>query len=94
LLVSRSSSTPVAAWAWPTWVVSRRHVLEAVFGLLESPSPSRRIFIGSHSLPPLWFVVSVLRLKKLNVTGITGCPLLISLDCTLAVLYVTDIDYW
>jgi hypothetical protein len=27
-------------------------VLEAVFILLESPSPSRRIFIGSHSLPP------------------------------------------
>jgi hypothetical protein len=28
-------------------------VLEAVFVLLESPSPPRRIFIGSHSLPPL-----------------------------------------
>jgi hypothetical protein len=28
-------------------------VLEAVFVLLEFPSPSRRIFIGSHSLPPL-----------------------------------------
>jgi hypothetical protein len=27
-------------------------VLEAVFVLLESLSPSRRIFIGSHSLPP------------------------------------------
>jgi hypothetical protein len=27
--------------------------LEAVFVLLEFPSPSRRIFIGSHSLPPL-----------------------------------------
>jgi hypothetical protein len=36
-------------------------VLEAVFVLLESPSPSRRIFIGSHSLPPLWFAVSVLQ---------------------------------
>jgi hypothetical protein len=33
--------------------------LEAVFVLLESLSPSRRIFIGSHSLPPLWFAVSV-----------------------------------
>jgi hypothetical protein len=49
---SRSSSTSVAAWTWPTWVVGRRHVLEAVFVLLESLSPSRRIFIGSHSLPP------------------------------------------
>jgi hypothetical protein len=27
-------------------------VLEAVFILLEFPSPSRRIFIGSHLLPP------------------------------------------
>jgi hypothetical protein len=27
-------------------------VLEAVLILLEPPSPSRRIFIGSHSLPP------------------------------------------
>jgi hypothetical protein len=35
VLIPRSSGTPVATWAWPTWVVSRR-----------------RIFIGSHSLPP------------------------------------------
>jgi hypothetical protein len=52
VLVPRSSGTPVAMWAWPTWVVSRRLMLEAVFILLEFPSPSRRIFIGSHSLPP------------------------------------------
>jgi hypothetical protein len=32
--------------------VSRRRVLEAKFVLLEFSSPSRRIFIGSHSLPP------------------------------------------
>jgi hypothetical protein len=35
--------------------------LEAVFIMMEFPSPSRRIFIGSHSLPPLWFAVSVLQ---------------------------------
>jgi hypothetical protein len=52
VLVPRSSGTPVATWAWPTWVVSQRRVLEAVFILLEFPSPLRRIFIGSHSLPP------------------------------------------
>jgi hypothetical protein len=52
VLVPRSSGTPVATWAWPTWVGSRRRVLEAVFVLLEFSSPSRRIFIGSHSLPP------------------------------------------
>jgi hypothetical protein len=63
VLVPRSSGTPVATWAWPTWVVSRRRVLEAVF-VLESPSPSRRIFIGSHSLPPLWFAVSVLQSQQ------------------------------
>jgi hypothetical protein len=31
VLVPRSSGIPVAMWAWPTWVVSRRRVLEAVF---------------------------------------------------------------
>jgi hypothetical protein len=31
-----------------------------MFILLEFPSTTRRIFIGSHSLPPLWFAVSVL----------------------------------
>jgi hypothetical protein len=37
-------------------------VLEAEFILLEPLSFSRRIFIGSHSLPPpLWFAVSVLQ---------------------------------
>jgi hypothetical protein len=60
VLVPRSSGTPVATWTWPTWVVSRRRVLDALFILLEFLSPSRRIFIGSHSLPPLWFAVSVL----------------------------------
>jgi hypothetical protein len=52
VLVPRSSGTTVATWAWPTWVVSRRRVLEAVFVLFEFPPPSRRIFFGSHSLPP------------------------------------------
>jgi hypothetical protein len=50
-LVPRSSNTLVATWAWATWIVSRRRVLEALFILLEPTSPSRRIFIGSHSLP-------------------------------------------
>jgi hypothetical protein len=34
-----------------------------MFILLEFPSPSRRIFIGSHSLPPLWFAISVLQIE-------------------------------
>jgi hypothetical protein len=61
VLVPRSSGTPVATWAWRTWVVSRRRVLEAVFILLEFPSPSRRIFIGPMHSPPLWFAVLVLQ---------------------------------
>jgi hypothetical protein len=64
VLFPRSSRTPVSTRAWPTWVVSRRRVLEAVFSLLEFPSPSRRIFISSHSLPPLWFAVSVLQVAS------------------------------
>jgi hypothetical protein len=35
--------------------------LDAVFILLESSSPSRRIFIGSHSLPALQLAVPVLQ---------------------------------
>jgi hypothetical protein len=50
-LVPRSSSTPVVAWAWPTWVVSWRRVLEAVFILLEPSSPLRRIVIGPIHSP-------------------------------------------
>jgi hypothetical protein len=72
VLVPRSSATPVATWAWPTWVVSRRRVLEAAFILLEFPSPSRRIFIGSHSLPPLWFAVSVLHRVACTVPTTSG----------------------
>jgi hypothetical protein len=38
-------------------------VLEAVFVLLEPPSPSRRILSAPfHSPPPLWFAVSVLQI--------------------------------
>jgi hypothetical protein len=49
------------------WVVSRRRVLETVFVLLESSSPWRSIFIGSHSLPPLWFAVLVLQVVSESV---------------------------
>jgi hypothetical protein len=74
VLVPRFSSTPVATWTWPIWVVSRRRVLEVVFVLLESSSPSRRIFIGSHSLPPLWFVVSVLQVADAIPWGCASGP--------------------
>jgi hypothetical protein len=60
----------MAAWSWTTWVVSQSRVLEVVFILLESPSPLRRIFIGPHSLPPLWFAVSVLQVVSELVTGL------------------------
>jgi hypothetical protein len=77
VLVPRSSGTPVATWDWPTWVVSRRRVLEAAFILLEFSSPSRRIFIGSHSLPPLWFDVSVLQFTSKSAEKVQSshlCP--------------------
>jgi hypothetical protein len=50
-------------------------VLEVVFILLESLSPSRRIFIGSHSLPPLWFAVSVLHRASDVARGTTATGL-------------------
>jgi hypothetical protein len=45
----------VATRSWPTLVVELETCLVVVFILLEFPSPSRRIFIDSHLLPPLWF---------------------------------------
>jgi hypothetical protein len=54
----RTSSTPVATWCWQTEGRSAERVILGVrpseFILSEFQSPSRRIFIGSHSLPPLW----------------------------------------
>jgi hypothetical protein len=57
VFVPRASSTPVATWFWQTEGKSVERVILGVrpseFTLLEFQSPSRRIFIGSHSLPPL-----------------------------------------
>jgi hypothetical protein len=56
VLVPRTSSTPVATWFWKTEGRSAEHVTLGVrpseFVLSEFQSPSRIIFIGSHSLPP------------------------------------------
>jgi hypothetical protein len=58
VFVPRTSSTPVAMWFWQTEGKSAECVIlgarPSEFILLESQSPSRRIFIGSHLLPPLW----------------------------------------
>jgi hypothetical protein len=58
VFVPRTSSTPVATWFWQTEGRHAKRVIQGVrpseFILLECSSPSRRIFIGSHSLPPLW----------------------------------------
>jgi hypothetical protein len=35
VLVPRTSSTPVATWSWPTWVVESETCLVTVFILLE-----------------------------------------------------------
>jgi hypothetical protein len=56
VFVPRTSSTLVATWFWQTEGRSAERVILEVrpseFVLLEFQSPSRRIFIGSHSLPP------------------------------------------
>jgi hypothetical protein len=58
VFVPRTDSTPVATWFWQTEGRSAECVILGVrpseFILSEFQSPSRRIFIGSHSLPPLW----------------------------------------
>jgi hypothetical protein len=58
VFVPRTSSTLVATWFWQTEGRSVERVILGVrlseFILLEFQSPSRRIFISSHSLPPLW----------------------------------------
>jgi hypothetical protein len=55
VFVPRTSSTPVATWFWQTEGRSADRVILGVrpseFILSEFQSPSRRIFIGSHSLP-------------------------------------------
>jgi hypothetical protein len=56
--VPRTSSTRVATWFWQTDGRSAERVIlrvgpsEFIFSGFQSPS--RKIFIGSHSLPPLW----------------------------------------
>jgi hypothetical protein len=54
----RTSNTLVATWFRQTEGRSAERVIFRVrmieFILLEFQSPSRRISIGSHSLPPLW----------------------------------------
>jgi hypothetical protein len=58
VFVPRTSSTPVATWFWQTEGRSAELVISGVrpseFILSEFQYPSRRIFIGSHSLLPLW----------------------------------------
>jgi hypothetical protein len=58
MFVPMTSSTPMATWFWQTEVRSAERVILVVrpseFILLEFQSPLRRIFISSHSLPPLW----------------------------------------
>jgi hypothetical protein len=56
VFVPSTSSTPVASWFWQTEGRSAERVILGVrpseFILSEFQSPSTRIFIGSHSLPP------------------------------------------
>jgi hypothetical protein len=53
VFIPRTSSTSVATWFWQRKVECGAcdFGCPAEFVLLELRSPSRRIFIGSHSLP-------------------------------------------
>jgi hypothetical protein len=66
VFVPRTSCTPVATWFWQTEGRSAERVILGVrlseFILSEFLSPSRRIFISSHSLPPSLVAYSVLHL--------------------------------
>jgi hypothetical protein len=53
VLVPRTSSNPVATWSWSTLVVELETCVGSRVHLVGPLSPSRRIFISSHSLPPL-----------------------------------------
>jgi hypothetical protein len=57
-----------------------------VFILLEFPSPSRRIFIGSHSLPPS--LVRRIGPSRWNVHHTRSSPLGVPLDDPLPILVV------
>jgi hypothetical protein len=63
LLVPRSSSTSVAVRTWPTWVVSRRRVLEAVVVLLCFHLLREEFLSAPIRSPPLWFAVSVVHFE-------------------------------
>jgi hypothetical protein len=81
VFVSRTNSTPVATWFWQTEGRSVECVILGVrpseFILSEFQSPSRRIFIGSHSLPPSLVALSVLQygggaVERVDRRGGTG----------------------
>jgi hypothetical protein len=86
VLVPRSTGSSVATCAWPTWVVSQRRVLVAVFILLEFPSPSRRIFIGSHSVPLSVSPYRSFRTLKPLCWSFMFCVQVSSLACMLSLI--------
>jgi hypothetical protein len=49
-LVPRTSSTPVVAWSWPTWVVEPETCFGSRVCLVGVPISFEK---GSHSPPPL-----------------------------------------
>jgi hypothetical protein len=83
VFVHKTSSTSVATWSWQSEGRSAECVILGVrlsgSILLEFRSPSRRIFIGSHSLPPLWSPIGP---SPLNL-GVTPGMKLLQLQCTL-----------
>jgi hypothetical protein len=60
----------VATWSSPTWVVESETCVGSHVHLVGASISFEKIFIGSHSLPPLWFAVSVLQVESEPVTGL------------------------
>jgi hypothetical protein len=62
VLVSRTSSTQVATWSWPTLVVESETCVGSHVHFVGASISFEKNFYRLPSTPPLWFAVSVLQL--------------------------------
>jgi hypothetical protein len=87
VFVPSTSSTLVATWFWQTEGRCAEHVILGVrpsrFILSEFQSPSRRFFIGSHSLPPGRLIGPSIMQPSSRITNTSGARSGADLDCPL-----------
>jgi hypothetical protein len=60
-LIPRASSTPLATWFWPTWVVELETCVGSHVHLVGAFISYEKNLYRLPFTPPLWFVVSVLQ---------------------------------